>query len=474
VLLSIGSACADGSVTPGTPTAPATPARLSFAAQPPVLALQDQPFAAPVTVRVEGANGRLATANPIPVTVALEGGKGGLSGTTTVTTVRGIASFPDLVVAEPGGGYRLVATAAGLEAASSQRFDVQLALASVSAGDVHTCGLTGRGAAYCWGEGSEGRVGDGTATNRRAPVHVGGSQRFALMAAGAASTLALDSAGTLFGWAQMRADSSGVLLPTARPFLRRFASVAALRFKCAVTADDRAYCWDTYEYVFGAETSSYAPVPTPREAFGGRALRALAVGGASTCAILADGTAWCAGENSSGELGNGSISRYAETPTPVTGGLRFSALDAGNEFACGLALDGAAYCWGMNDYQQLGDPSAGPTSATPVRVAGDHEFVQLSVGEWHACALTADGTAYCWGDNESGKLGASGARTSAVPVGIPGGLRFRSISAGGFHTCGIALDGLTYCWGSNGNGQLGTGDVQAGPTPLPIALPSEG
>jgi alpha-tubulin suppressor-like RCC1 family protein len=81
-----------------------------------------------------------------------------------------------------------------------------------------------------------------------------------------------------------------------------------------------------------------------------------------------------------------------------------------------------------------GDPTGG-RGDTPL------EFVAVSAGSHHSCALTTDGTAYCWGfDGTSGK-------PSTVPEAVPGGLRFQSIAAGTVYTCGISTSGETYCWG---------------------------
>jgi alpha-tubulin suppressor-like RCC1 family protein len=205
---------------------------------------------------------------------------------------------------------------------------------------------------------------------------------------------------------------------------------------------------------------------------GGDTYVAIGSGDYFTCALAADGAAWCAGQNYYGELGNGTTA-FSPVPTAVAGGLRFTELGAGDSFACGIATDGLTYCWGRNDYRQLGDLEAGSQSLFPVAVAGGHRFSSISVGARHVCGLESDGTAYCWGDGSYGKLGTDPAVLSQpVPAAVTGGRRFRSISAGGYHTCGIAYDDYTYCWGSNLNGEIGDGSTGTQLTPALVAPPA--
>ena len=133
----------------------------------------------------------------------------------------------------------------------------------------------------------------------------------------------------------------------------------------------------------------------------------------------------------------------------------------GRTYTCGLIADGSAYCWGSNTSGQLGDGTVEERLA-PVKAAPALKFASLTAGDSQTCGLTADGTAYCWGANAFGQLGAGnfgGQQTAATAV--TGGLKFASLSAGEEFTCGVATDKTVYCWGSNRVGWLGDGtDVQ--------------
>jgi len=132
----------------------------------------------------------------------------------------------------------------------------------------------------------------------------------------------------------------------------------------------------------------------------------------------------------------------------VSGGPRFTAVAAGLELSCGLATGGAACCWGDNHMGQLGVSTATTSqSAVPVQVQGGRSFIAIAVGARHACALTAGGSVYCWGLNNSGQLGISAAAAEGqigVPLLADGGLQLASITAGGLVTCGVTQGGAAY------------------------------
>jgi alpha-tubulin suppressor-like RCC1 family protein len=187
----------------------------------------------------------------------------------------------------------------------------------------------------------------------------------------------------------------------------------------------------------------------------------------STCGVADDGAVYCwASEDS--------------VATLVPGGVRLRTVSLGGPylFTCGVAVDGAGYCWGANEVGQLGLGRADPVDAawptTPQRVVGGHRFRTISAGYEHACGVTEGGVAYCWGLNNYGRLGTGTARiTPGVPAPVAGDLRFSTVSAAHDHSCGLTEAGAAYCWGHNDRGQLGTGSV-GGPgtfsaVPVPVA-----
>ncbi len=184
-------------------------------------------------------------------------------------------------------------------------------------------------------------------------------------------------------------------------------------------------------------------------------------GGYHTCALTDAGAAFCWGANDYGQIGNGQTTT-GPVVIPVTvrmpEGVSFVRLAADFSHTCGLTSSGAAYCWGSNKFGELGNSS---TSNEEVRVAthmpAGVKFTTMTAGQYHTCTLTPAGTAYCWGHNGLGQLGDGSTKNAAlpIPVHMPSGVTFTALAAGAFHTCALTDAGAAFCWGTNENGQLG-------------------
>jgi alpha-tubulin suppressor-like RCC1 family protein len=151
-------------------------------------------------------------------------------------------------------------------------------------------------------------------------------------------------------------------------------------------------------------------------------------------------------------LGLGACDPVAPDEIERAGG--FVAVSAGANHSCGLTEDGILFCWGSNEYGQLGT-GTDVSTASAVAVGGEQRFMEVAAGTAHTCAIERGGRLWCWGHNTFGQLG-NGTRVSEPrPAPVQFDLGFRSVAAGGAHTCGIAADGRMYCWGSTGYGQAG-------------------
>jgi len=148
-----------------------------------------------------------------------------------------------------------------------------------------------------------------------------------------------------------------------------------------------------------------------------------------------------------------------------------TALSAGNKFTCALLSNGAVKCWGSNDFGRLGSPLAASTAAAPVQVQNITTALAISSGDQHACALSADHTIHCWGNNTYGQLGNATWTSALIPVQVSSITSAISVSAGYRHTCAIVSEGSTaYCWGDNSQGQLAGGStLYSSNVPLKIA-----
>ena len=199
-----------------------------------------------------------------------------------------------------------------------------------------------------------------------------------------------------------------------------------------------------------------------------------------SCGVTTQGAAYCWGDNQWGSLGSGKGGQDANpqqplfwpSPVPVWGGLVFTSISAGRGTAvCGVTASGAGYCWGLGLDGQRGDGTASRSTNTPRVVLGGLTFTTISAADRHTCAVTTSGAAYCWGSGASGALGIGRfvfQLTSPITP-VAGGLSFATIRAGGEHTCGVTTGGEAYCWGSNGSGQLGDGTNTGSFGPVAVA-----
>jgi uncharacterized protein YjdB len=229
---------------------------------------------------------------------------------------------------------------------------------------------------------------------------------------------------------------------------------------CGRVTGGAAYCWGDNSYGQlgdGSDSSSLFP----RAVSGGHSFTGVSPGFMYACGVTTNGAAYCWGLNNLGQLGDGSGDN-SSVPVAVAGGLTFATFTVATDHTCGLTSGGAAYCWG-----------AGSTNASrvPLAVPGGVTFKSLSakLSASHTCGVTTAGAAYCWGSNDRGQLGDGSAANSSVPVAVTGGLTFTALGAGYYHTCGVVTSGAAYCWGTNQYGQLGTGSTDSSPVPVAVA-----
>ena len=148
--------------------------------------------------------------------------------------------------------------------------------------------------------------------------------------------------------------------------------------------------------------------------------------------------------------------------------LPLASVTAGVFSSCAVTTNGAAYCWGDNEFGELGDGTT-TSRLLPTAVAGGLTFSALSVWAFHACGVTTSGAAYCWGPNGNGELGDGSTVASTVPVAVTGGLTFTTVATGWHHTCGLTVSGAAYCWGRNDDGELGDGTTTNKSAPVPVS-----
>jgi hypothetical protein len=345
----------------------------------------------------------------------------------------------------------------------------------VSAGGAHTCAILNDHTLWCWGDNTSGRLGiDGAGGATDVPRRVAGLWQ--TVSAGGQHTCGITVAGELYCWgfgssgqvdpSSNTADNPApVLVNDERPWLK---VAAGGTHSCAIDSQQALYCWGDNSY-------QQLGAPDPDDDFhqvtaNSGAISAwsdITAGGNHTCAVTDDdnANAWCWGLHSSGQL-NGETSpddtEFPIRPIGDPGSNTFNTLfvHAGGVHSCALMDSGDSYCWGSNTYSQLGHEN-GPAVGQVLAIG---QVTQLSTGEHHTCAISAE-DARCWGRDDNGRLGKGTTGDSVDVEGEP----WTWISAGGEHTCGV-FDEAVYCWGNGAEGRLGKGEDTTS-APGPIAWP---
>jgi alpha-tubulin suppressor-like RCC1 family protein len=412
---------------------------------------------APVISGVTVSSGPYFAGVPYTVTVTLSSNGGSTNLTYSSigddATFTGSGSTQTLTPNAVGGPFNFEAIVSNGCAIAIYPYSIASVskLPSITAGAYHTCALSTTGTVYCWGDNVEGQLGNNSTTESNVPVQVAG----------------LGGTGLLSG----------------------IASIAAGQYHtCALSATGAVYCWGYNDLGQLGNNSTNSHVPVQVEGVGGSGLlsgiASIAAGWDHTCALTATGAVYCWGWNNYGQLGNNSTTE-SNVPVQVEGvggsGLLsgIASIAAGELHTCAVSTTGAVYCWGYNDLGQLGNNST-TNSHVPVQVEGVggsgllSGIASIAAGELHTCAVSTTGAVYCWGYNYSGQLANNSYTDSHVPVQVEGvggsGLLsgIASISAGDDHTCALSATGRIDCWGFNGEGNLGNNSTTYSYVPIEV------
>ncbi len=320
---------------------------------------------------------------------------------------------------------------------------------AVAAGFGHSCALRADGSVSCWGLNTSGQLGDGTTTQSLTPVTVQGI-------------------------------TNAIAVTTGR------------NHSCALLADHTVSCWGLEASGQLGNGSVGDPLgdqfsTTPVAVTGISDAIAISAGGNFTCAVLQGGTVSCWGADGFGQLGDQPVhsetdvdypmNYHSSVPVGVAGVGGAVALSAGSDHACAVLASGSIYCWGDNEYGELGDGSTLHSILGPFtlhQVVGITDAIAVSTGDSHTCALHQDHTVSCWG---SGAVGDGTSTQRLTPVSVPGIVDAIAISAGSDSStpvsCALHETGHVSCWGTNFHGSLGNGTLTPSTSPVEVGSLSD-
>jgi alpha-tubulin suppressor-like RCC1 family protein len=350
------------------------------------------------------------------------------------------------------GDIKLTVTAENATATLDLSAQMDGPLSSVAAGTAHTCGVTTAGHVYCWGENTVGQLGPTTSAPYGRAVLVPSPEHFESLDSRGSHTCALNTAGSAFCWGynsygQLGAPSggSGVVEPVSGGLT--FSRLAAgLEFTCGLASGGSAYCWGLNSMgQLGRGTDDVLSNPTPAAVVGGHVFTSIAAGEVTACGLTASGAAWCWGSNQFGNLGLGTQDTEPHsTPVHAASGLTFSVIAPGLRRTCGLTTGGVVQCWGEG---QL----------TPAAFDATSGYTELDAGQVNFCRVDGSGIVSCWGDWNLGNVPLE----PAVDVEV-----------GARHACArLVATGKVVCWGENDIGQLGDGEYSSAGPVEPLGQP---
>jgi alpha-tubulin suppressor-like RCC1 family protein len=370
----------------------------------------------------------------------------------------------------------------------------------VDSGYDHSCGIMADGELRCWGDNSYGKLGDGSLTRRTRPTstQLGDAEIVTQVSAGYYNTCVVLETGRVscwgYGYYGQLGDGTTTdsTLPKEilMPWDKHSVMVSTGRnFACTLLDNGEIWCWGRNNYGqlgFGSTTAS-SSLPVQVDIPEGRFALSIDATYDSACAVLDDGSAMCWGNRYYGSLG--STTSASSTAVSVTSpeyvltpeGHSVSIIAIGLYHGCATMTDQTLWCWGRNQYGEVGDGTTASSSLSgarsiPVQIDVQYfaPIVAMSAGDGFTCAHHDDATLTCWGINSRGQLG-DGTNTNKnepTPLTLELGTQATSITIGAEFSCATASDGGVQCWGENNGGQLGDSSYEQRSTAGQIDLSS--
>jgi alpha-tubulin suppressor-like RCC1 family protein len=313
---------------------------------------------------------------------------------------------------------------------------------TISAAFGHACGIDPDGALFCWGDGLFGKLGTGDLTARLEPTRVGTESDWRIVTAGENTTCGIRADASLWCWGvDLTGANNDDLLPVQVPGSYSLVDSGDDGY-CAVETDGTTQCRFRTSNML-ARQDLPAVVSRPSQ---------IAYTHSTACVIDDQAALYCWGSNQFAQLGDGTTLALPDTaPNKISGSWKSIALGA--EHACAVATDGALSCWGSCGFGVTGHTS----DCEFVTRVGLDTYKSVAAGLFHTCAIRDDGAMVCFGENPSGELGAFGSVGGATPRVNADFNDWSQVIAGERFTCALRANQEAWCWGTNLHGELGDG-----------------
>lgn len=360
---------------------------------------------------------------------------------------------------------------------------------AVAAGAYSSCGIKTDNSLWCWGRDNTGQQANGNGGDQYIPTAISGGGSWSSISSEQNHVCAIRTNGNVLCWGrdengQLGNGASNEMYKTAPSLVpggqtwKDLSGAGSDQFSsqtghsCAIQADDTISCWGANIFAQLGIGSTGGYRDTPSSLSGGGAWKQVATGFSHSCGIKTDDTAWCWGDDSTGQLGNGATAGTQTAPSAVSGGDTWKKLTASSSYmTCGIKTNDTLWCWGADTTGQLGNGAIAGNQISPVQIDGGGTWKDVVASHQAGCGIKSDDTLWCWGSDSAGQLGNGAAITGdqISPTIVTGGSTWRSVTIGNGFTCGVKMDETAWCWGDDIQGQLGNGATtgnQVDPVPV--------
>ncbi len=302
---------------------------------------------------------------------------------------------------------------------------VDLISSQESSGNAYSLAVTEKGNIYGWGFNTDGICGDGTSGNTRSsPVLVVGGLKFKSVMATGYTAFAQTQSGQLYAWGYNAAGSMGNGAATGAANASPVLVLGGLTFVKINVFQDTVRGLTTAGDLYGWGSNASGQLGDGTQL--ARSSPTLVVGGlkwkdftsdvSNTWGITIAGDLYAWGSNTFGQLGDGTIAAKS-SPVLVVGALKWASIVTQlSQSIGGITTAGDAYFWGNNSNGQMGDGTIASKSS-PTLVVGGLKWTQLVTGgNVTSTGIATDGNIYRWGTNANGQVGDGTVTAKSSPV----------------------------------------------------------
>jgi alpha-tubulin suppressor-like RCC1 family protein/tetratricopeptide (TPR) repeat protein len=323
---------------------------------------------------------------------------------------------------------------------------------SLSASGTLTCGVAANGSLYCWGSDRRGLIGeDERDTGLPLPSPIAPEIRFQSVSVGDSILCGIATSGRAYCWGSALAARKPVVVSESLTFRSVSSGFSSA---CGVTTNGVVYCWGLSYSHANDVAEFHNNVPVRIQARASFDVVSSSTGQRVACGIANDGAGYCWGQDLGGQAEPGAEHNFVALR--VKGEVSYRTVSAGRSGALAIGRDGITYSWSYDDL-------------TPKALNISVRLATIDIRGDLLCATDTAGAGYCWGNDRDAYLGSGSRGEDSGPQQLFGRLTFSSMTVGLYHACGLTTEGGAYCWGNSdilGNGLPGDWSI-----PTPVANP---